>query len=33
MDAERALFVAGVAPVMEEQSQRFGDQLMSYLVS
>jgi fumarate hydratase, class II len=24
---------AAVAPVMQQQSQRFGDQLMSYLVS
>jgi tripartite ATP-independent transporter DctP family solute receptor len=32
-EAERALFVAAVEPVIEEQRQRFGDQLMGYLVS
>jgi TRAP-type transport system periplasmic protein len=32
-DAERALFVAAVAPVVEEQRQLFGDRLFSYLES
>jgi hypothetical protein len=32
-DAERTLFVAAVAPVMEEQRQRLGNQLFSYLES
>jgi TRAP-type C4-dicarboxylate transport system substrate-binding protein len=32
-DAERALFVAAVVPVVEEQRQRFGDQPFSYVES
>jgi hypothetical protein len=32
-DAERTLFVAAVAPVVEEQRQRLGNQLCSYLES
>jgi hypothetical protein len=32
-DAERTLFVAAVAPVIEEQRQRLGDQRFSYLES
>jgi hypothetical protein len=32
-DAERTLFVATVAPVVEEQRQRLGNQLCSYLES
>jgi TRAP-type C4-dicarboxylate transport system substrate-binding protein len=30
---ERAQFIAAVAPVVEEQRQRFGDRLFSYLES
>ena len=32
-DAERTLFVAAVAPGVEEQRQRLGNQLCSYLES
>jgi hypothetical protein len=32
-DAERTLFVAAVAPVIEEQRQRLGDQCFNYLES
>jgi hypothetical protein len=32
-DGEHALFVAAVAPVVEEQRQRMGNQLCSYLES
>jgi hypothetical protein len=32
-DVERAQFIAAVGPVVEEQRQRFGDRLFSFLAS